>query len=57
VCSPFKRRSCAITKVTGTSLQHEKAVFDEVFRHRNRVLHWLPPEDLTNVAAEQCRAW
>ncbi|HJK93993.1 MAG TPA: hypothetical protein RMH85_27315 [Polyangiaceae bacterium LLY-WYZ-15_(1-7)] len=57
MCSPFKRRSCAITKVTGTSLQHEKAVFDEVFRHRNRVLHWLPPEDLTNVAAEQCRAW
>lgn len=47
----------AVTSTTGTSLNHEKDVFEKVFRHRNRVLHFVPPADLTEVEAEQCRAW
>jgi uncharacterized CHY-type Zn-finger protein len=47
----------AITTITGDSLQHEQEVFKQVFDHRNKVLHWLPHDDLAAVTAEQCRAW
>ncbi len=47
----------AVTTTTGTSLAHQKSVFEKVFAHRNRVLHWIPSEDITDIAAEQCRAW
>ena len=47
----------AVTTTTGTSLAHEKSVFEKVFAHRNRVLHWIPKEDTAEIAAEQCRAW
>ena len=59
---PMKDEMSGVVKyapsMPGAKLGHKLPYFfDEVFRHRNRVLHWLPPEDLTNVAAEQCRAW
>jgi len=47
----------AITSTTGTPLNHEKAAFDLVFKHRNRVLHWAPNGDLAATVAEQCLAW
>lgn len=47
----------AITSTTGTSLNHEKASFESVFKHRNRVLHWAPHGDLATTVAEQCLAW
>ncbi|WP_155893959.1 hypothetical protein [Cystobacter fuscus] len=46
-----------ITSKTGTSLQHSKDAFKAVFEHRNKALHWIPPGDTRQVAAEQCRAW
>ncbi|HRI07205.1 MAG TPA: hypothetical protein PKW35_05265 [Nannocystaceae bacterium] len=49
---------CAvITSTTGTPLNHEKAAFESVFKHRNRVLHWAPNGDLAATVAEQCLAW
>lgn len=47
----------AITKRTGTPLEHEKDAFKRVFNHRNRVLHWAPNGDLASTVAEQCVAW
>ena len=47
----------AITMVTGTPLKPAQEVFGKVFRHRNQVLHWLPPGALGEVEAEQCLAW
>lgn len=46
-----------LTTLTGTPLGDQKDTFGAVFRHRNRVLHWLPEIDEKAVAAEQCRAW
>jgi hypothetical protein len=46
-----------ITTVTGAPLGDQQTVFNEVFKHRNRVLHWLPSVNVESVAAEQCRAW
>lgn len=47
----------AVTSATGTPLNREKAAFDAVFKHRNRVLHWAPNSDLASTVAEQCLAW
>lgn len=47
----------AITSTTGLPLNHEKAAFESVFKHRNRVLHWAPNGDLAATVAEQCLAW
>lgn len=47
----------AITTTTGTPLNRERTTFEAVFKHRNRVLHWAPRDDLTATVAEQCRAW
>jgi hypothetical protein len=47
----------AITSTTGTPLNHEKVAFDSAFKHRNRVLHWAPNDDLAATVAEQCLAW
>lgn len=47
----------ALSTITGDSLHHEQPVFRRVFEHRNRVLHWLPHDDVVAVTAEQCRAW
>lgn len=47
----------AITSTTGTPLNHEKAAFESVFKHRNRVLHWSPNSELAATVAEQCLAW
>ncbi|MCX4244225.1 hypothetical protein [Paraliomyxa miuraensis] len=47
----------AVTSVTGTSLRVEQDVFSKVFAHRNRVLHFVPADDIATTAAEQCRAW
>src|ERR1700759_4091252 len=47
----------AITSTRGTPLNHEKAAFDAVFKHRTRVLHWAPSGDLAATVAEQCLAW
>lgn len=46
-----------ITTTTGTPLAEQRVIFDAVFKHRNRVLHWLPSVNVEDVAAEQCRAW
>lgn len=32
-------------------------VFESVFRHRNRILHFMPVEDPAAIAMEQLRAW
>jgi hypothetical protein len=47
----------AVEKITGTDMRNHRKVFEAVFNHRNRTLHWLPSEDVNLVAAEQCRAW
>lgn len=47
----------AITSTTGTPLRNEQKSFESVFRHRNRVLHWTPNDDLAATVAEQCLAW
>lgn len=47
----------AVTTTTGTPLNHEKAAFEAIFKHRNRVLHWAPSGDLAATVAEQCLAW
>jgi len=47
----------AVATVAGTSLNHEQEVFARVFRHRNQVLHFVPPTNLSAVEAEQCLAW
>ena len=47
----------AITATTGTPLNHERAAFESVFKHRNRVLHWAPNGALVATVAEQCLAW
>ena len=47
----------ALAQVTGRSLSRERAVFKEVFDHRNRALHFVPSGDVESVAAEQYRSW
>jgi hypothetical protein len=46
-----------ITTITGIALRNEQPVFQAVFDHRNRVLHFLPPGGRAGIAAEQLRAW
>lgn len=46
-----------ISTITGTSLNYEKEVFKTIFDHRNKVVHWIPHEQIEETAAEQCRAW
>lgn len=47
----------AIINTVGTSLTHEKDPFAAIFKHRNRVLHWAPQDELSSTVAEQCLAW
>lgn len=47
----------AITNTVGTSLTHERDSFSAIFKHRNRVLHWAPQDELLSTVAEQCLAW
>jgi len=47
----------AVEKVAGTDMRKYRDVFEAVFKHRNRILHWLPGENVEIIAAEQCRAW
>lgn len=46
-----------LQKKTDTVLSDtQQDAFEEVREHRNRVVHWLPNEDLASIEAEQCRA-
>lgn len=47
----------AIGAATDSNLTPEAEAFGQVFKHRNKVVHFLPPEELEDVVAEQCRAW
>ncbi len=46
-----------ITSVIGTPLGNQAEVFAKIFKHRNRVVHWIPDYTVEETAAEQCRAW
>lgn len=47
----------ALEALTETRMTAEAKIFKEVFDHRNRVLHFVPPESIHTVAAEQFRSW
>jgi len=46
-----------IETVVGIPLTSQRKVFQSVFRHRNRILHFMPVEDPVEIAGEQLRAW
>lgn len=46
-----------ITSIIGTDLGDEQKVFEDIFDHRNQVVHWIQSDDIAVTAAEQCRAW
>lgn len=46
-----------ITCLTGDRTGKLEEAFKEVLNHRNRVLHFLPPEDKDAVVTEQLRTW
>lgn len=46
-----------LASVTGTGLHEHKDIFSTLFKHRNKVLHFIPSEKVASIAAEQCRCW
>lgn len=48
----------ALSSATGAILDKETTTaFDAVFRHRNRIVHFIPQDNVAAIVAQQCRAW
>lgn len=47
----------ALTSITGTPLATEEQVFKSVFDHRNQAVHFVPGQNVGEIAAEQFRSW
>lgn len=47
----------AITSLTGTPLSKESELLKKIFAHRNQALHFVPSQNVGEIAAEQFRVW
>lgn len=47
----------SLTSITATPLSKEQEVFQSVFDHRNQAVHFVPRQNVGEIAAEQFRSW